>query len=450
MLASILILDDDHEICQLFQAGFKHENFSADIAHNLNEAKSLLKSNKYDGVLTDIYLDNEDGLNSLQELIRLSPSTRFFCFTSKESIHLAVEAMENGAANFFPKALGYSKIIELVKSKLTIEAESEGQCLENLDLIGKSPEMLSVFNRISQFSKVDSTLLITGESGTGKEVVARALHKLSPRKDGPFEAINCGAIPENLLESELFGHKKGAFTDAKTDKKGLFEVCNNGVLMLDEIGDMPLALQVKMLRVLQEKEVRPLGSNHSIKVNPKIIACTHRDLAQLVKDGQFRQDLLYRLSVLRLHIPPLRERDEDIPVLANYFIEEFNKRFNKQIMPLSNELIVRFRSYPWPGNVRELQNSIERAVVLATGNQLNICDIFYNEDTEDKPQTSGHQAPSLIHNLAKKDFEKNYIKHLMQESEGNISKAARMSGKHRVEIYRLMEKYNFQRQDFTK
>ncbi len=449
MPSSILILDDDIDICRLFKTGFENKDFTADIANSLKEAKALVEKKHYDAVLADIFLGEEDGLNGLQELIQISPRTRYFSFTSQETIPLAVGAMEKGAANFFPKSLGLDKIIELVKSKLDLEIEVTPQDIcAHPDLIGQSQEMFKVMSRIQQFSQVDSTVLITGESGTGKEIIAKAIHETGSRNEGTFQAINCGAIPENLLESEFFGHTRGAFTDAKSDKKGLFEICTNGTLMLDEIGDMPLSLQVKLLRVLQEKEIRPIGATRSISVNPRIIACTHRDLGEMVQNGTFRQDLLFRLSVLRLDVPPLRQRKEDIPLLAQEFINRFNKRFKKNISLPSPELLVRLQNYDWPGNVRELQNSLERAVVLAHKNELSPEDIFNSNHPATPDAEKSAQDIPLTHEIAKSEFEKNYTRHLLEESHGNITLAAKMSGKHRVEIYRLMKKFDFHREDF--
>ena len=446
---SILILDDDREICDLFATSFCEVGFKVDTVNCIDDAKLKFEHNSYDVVLADVFLKNEDGLRAIQELIHLNPKTRFFSFTGKESIPLAVKAMELGAAGFFPKTLGYQKIVGLVQSKISTSPDNAQVDFFNREnLIGSSSSMLDVFRQMEQFRKVDSTVLITGESGTGKEVVAKTLHKISQRSQGPFEAINCGAIPENLLESELFGHKRGAFTDAKFDKKGLFEICSTGTLMLDEIGDMPMALQVKLLRVLQEKEIRPIGATHTIKINPRIIACTHRDLDQLVRDGKFRHDLLYRLSILKLSLPPLRHRKEDIPLLVSNFINKFSQRFDRKITQPSSELMVRIKNYPWPGNVRELQNAIERAVVLSQDGHLHLDDLF-SEDLDPNHSNIVNMAHlSLEHGQAKKNFERNYLENLLKQSQGNISKAARLSGKHRVEIYRLMNKHDFHREDF--
>lgn len=453
MPLSLLILDDDEDICNLYQTAFSEEGFFTAVASSLEEAKELMKKQVYHGALTDIFLKNENGVEAMKELIRMSPRTRFFSFTGHESISLAVEAMKAGASSFFPKSIGYRQIVDMVKLRLDPGHDPKSpleQKLRDLNLIGHSKPMMKVFSQINQFKDVDSTLLITGESGTGKEVVARAIHKLSHRKVGPFEAINCGAIPESLLESELFGHRKGSFTDAKSDKIGLFEYCSGGTLLLDEIGDMPLPLQVKILRVLQEREVRPLGSTKSIAVNPRIIACTHRDLGTLVREGLFRQDLLFRLSVLSIQIPPLRERTHDIPELVSGFIERFGERFSKSITPPTQELMVRLINYEWPGNIRELQNAMERAIVLSTDGHIHFDDVFgdgIESDMNSRSSDIGNQ-PSLVHDQAKKDFEHNYITNLLLQSKGNISRASRLSGKHRVEIYRLMEKYHIRRSDF--
>ncbi len=242
----------------------------------------------------------------------------------------------------------------------------------SLGIIGASQSIQQVFDRIHQVKDVDSTVLINGESGTGKELVARAIHQSSTRAKERFEAVNCGAIAANLLESELFGHKRGAFTDAKADRKGLFEVCDGGTLFLDEIGEMPMNLQVKLLRVLQEREVMPVGSSSTIKVNTRVVAATNKNLADEVKAGNFRTDLYYRLNVLQILLPPLRERTEDIPLLVRFFLDRFNKRFTKSIQPPTKELESRLVSYAWPGNIRELQNAVERGVVLSEDNTLSL------------------------------------------------------------------------------
>jgi DNA-binding NtrC family response regulator len=295
-------------------------------------------------------------------------------------------------------------------------------------------------------------VLILGESGTGKELVARAIHESSSRSDKPFMAINCGAIPEQLLESELFGHRRGSFTDAKSDRKGIFEVCSDGTLLLDEIGDMPLPLQTKLLRVLQERQITPIGATSPMPIRTRVIAATHRDIASEAKMRRFREDLYYRLSVVVVRLPPLRERRDDIPILTEHFLDEFNRRFDRQIRPPNASTMMQLISYDWPGNVRELQNAIERAVVLSSGDELQLDHTFSPTDSPTdnidgaKKLTETSELSSTLYTLtlseAKQQFERTYLRQLLQRSRGNISEAARISGRYRADIYRLMNRYN--------
>jgi DNA-binding NtrC family response regulator len=321
-----------------------------------------------------------------------------------------------------------------------------------MGLVGESEAIRETIAMIDKIRHVDSTVLILGESGTGKEVVARAIHSTSMRGAERFNAINCGAIPEQLLESELFGHKKGAFTDAKTDRKGIFEVCSNGTLLLDEIGDMPITLQTKLLRVLQEKQITPIGSNTALAINTRVIAATHRDILDEAKSKRFREDLYYRLSVVVIRIPPLRHRTEDIATLTTYFLGQFNQRFEKSVRPPSGPVLARMLAYDWPGNVRELQNAIERAVVLSTNDELNAEDMFQHLNlkantvsTEDGINPAVFAMPLTE---AKQCFEKAYLENLLKLSGGNISEAARISGRYRADIYRLMNRYGFDKGQF--
>lgn len=319
-------------------------------------------------------------------------------------------------------------------------------------LIGRSESHVQLLEHISRMKDASASVLITGESGTGKELVARALHEASNRFSGRFEALNCGAVPENLLESELFGHRRGAFTDAKHDKKGLFEVCSNGILFLDEIGDMPLPLQVKLLRVLQEKEIRPLGSTLTVKVNTRIVAATNRDLLEEVKSGRFRKDLYYRLAVLKIHIAPLRERPDDIPLLVKHFITKFAKENAKTIESPSELQIARIKSSSWPGNVRELQNAVERAVVLSRNGKINLEDMFEESDTQRKSigqaRGMGEMDLPLAHAEAKKVFESCYLRNLLRHAGGNVTEAAKLADKSRVEIYRYLSRNHIAPSEF--
>jgi DNA-binding NtrC family response regulator len=419
--------------------------------------KDMLSQLYFDAVLLDLQLGLEDGLSGLPFILKNAPSTKVFILTSHGSIEKAVDAMRRGAAGFLTKGTDPATIVtelsdqlaSLARKPLALDQES----LRSLGLVGDSMAIRETIAMIDKIRNVDSTVLILGESGTGKEVVARAIHATSPRAAERFNAINCGAIPEQLLESELFGHKKGSFTDAKADRKGIFEVCSSGTLLLDEIGDMPMPLQTKLLRVLQEKQITPIGSSTTININTRVIAATHRDILDEAKSKRFREDLYYRLSVVVIRIPPLRHRTEDIPILTNHFLEQFNQRFEKEVRPPKNTLMARLMAYDWPGNVRELQNAIERAVVLSTDGELNIDDMFQHLSL--KSSTYGGDDSGLSASVfsmplteAKQAFEKTYLEHLLKLSGGNISEAARISGRYRADIYRLMNRYGFDKGQF--
>lgn len=453
----VLIVDDDPDFTRLLMKTLESEGLLVETAANFTAMKEILGNFKFDAALVDVYLGDENGLNVMEHISREAPCIRIFMMTAQDTVSLAVNAMEQGAKSFLPKSLGIPRMVQLFKDKMVSESVTfrvSELSYKETNIIGVSAKIQMLLARINQMRDVDSTVLILGESGTGKELVARALHKCSNRAKGRFEAINCGAIPETLLESELFGHKRGAFTDAKTDKKGLFEICSSGTLLLDEIGDMPATLQVKLLRVLQEREVRPLGSTTTIKVNTRVIASTHKDLFEEALQNRFRQDLYFRLSVLQLWVPPLRERREDIPILVNHFLDMYSKRFGKFVKRPSYEVMARLMAHKWPGNVRELQNAIERAVVLTRDGDIRLDDIYQNTPYErsDEPATASNPAPSngveLCFAEAREVFEKTFIRDLLTKTKGNISQTARLSGKHRVEIYRLLEKYHIDPQEF--
>ncbi|MBM4252666.1 MAG: sigma-54-dependent Fis family transcriptional regulator [Deltaproteobacteria bacterium] len=320
-------------------------------------------------------------------------------------------------------------------------------------MIGNSQAIRDLRCLVAKLGTVDSTVLILGESGTGKELVARAIHAAPSRGDRPFMAINCGAIPEQLLESELFGHRRGSFTDAKSDRKGIFEACSDGTLLLDEIGDMPLTLQTKLLRVLQERQITPIGATAPMPIATRVIAATHRDIASEAKMRRFREDLYYRLSVVVVRLPPLRERRDDIPLLTEHFLQQFNRRFDRRMRSPDHATMTQLIHYDWPGNVRELQNMIERAVVLASDDELRIDTMFSRSDAIHVMKSAERAEPTDLSQLppallalplseAKQQFERSYIRQLLQRSRGNISEAARISGRYRADIYRLMNRYN--------
>lgn len=453
----ILVVDDDQDVRALLKTNLEYEGFHVQTVDSLAAMRNRLKLTKFDAVLLDIFLSDENGLDALEGLVREYPQTKVVMLTGHGSVDLAVQAMRLGASSFLIKSSDPRKIADELKatvySQYGIAALHDEPLPENLGILGTSRAIRNVLDSINRMKDVDSTVLITGESGTGKELVARALHKLSRRTGSRFGAINCAAIPETLLESELFGHRKSAFTDAKADRKGIFEVCSGGTLLLDEIGEMPVTLQVKLLRVLQEKEVTPIGSSEPISVDTRVIAATNRDLAAEVKAGRFREDLFYRLSVLRIDLPPLRERREDIPLLVNEFLRRFNERFAKHVSGPSHEVMARLVGHDWPGNIRELQNALERGVVLARGQQLELQDLFHTPPPA--AATSEYDFPlegdgrSIIpFREAKERFEKRYLVRLLAATRGNISEASRLAGQYRTKLYRLMKRYRIDSEAF--
>lgn len=454
----VLMVDDDADVCRLFQTHLKNAGFEVEFTGSTDSAVTRLKEVSFDILLLDLTLGSVDGLEEMPRLMSAAPATRIWVLTANSSIGAAVRAMKLGAAGFFSKSQSIEEIVTELKAGSPNEEETEDpikdkESEELTGICGQSQAIKKVRQNIFRMKDVDSTVLITGESGTGKELIARALHRVSRRGDQKFAAINCGAIPEALLESELFGHKRGAFTDAKMSRVGYFELCSDGTLLLDEIGELPILLQVKLLRVLQEKEFQVVGGSETVKVNTRVIASTNRDLSEEVREGRFREDLFYRLSVLSIESPPLRKRREDILVLADIFIKRFAERFGKTIAPISNELQMRLLAYEWPGNVRELQNAIERAVVLSIDGQLQIEDVFQSNSFTEATDSGevgplGDEGPVSEYSSALKGFEKKYILKLLRATRGNISEASRISGEYRPHLYRLIKKYRIDPAEF--
>ncbi len=450
----LLIVEDDPITGELLQAELEEAGFRVTLTQDVSALRQMLSQRTYDYALMDLFLADGSSLEAIPALLRESPYTKIIIMSAHGTLELAVDAMEKGASTFISKSKDPKDLVAALKEKLKpvakTAAPAEGS--PSHGIIGSSPAIHDVLARIEQVKNIDSTVLITGESGTGKELVARAIHEASNRAGMRFEGINCGAIPETLLESELFGHKRGAFTDAKADRKGLFELCDKGTLFLDEIGEMPLNLQVKLLRVLQERRVMPLGSSESIPIDTRVIAATNRVLPTEVKKGAFRTDLYYRLNVIQIQLPALRERREDIGLLVDFFLRRFNQRFQKKIQPPSRELEARLAAYSWPGNIRELQNALERGVVLSTDGQLHLQNML-------EPEGASAVAPGEMNPMiatfwqsplseAKKNFERTYLQQLLEMTRGNISEIARISGRYRADIYRLMTKYGVQWDEF--
>lgn len=371
----ILVVDDERSMVDFLLILLKKEGYEAEGVNGVEDAEAMLRSRPYDLLITDLKIRERSGLELLAIAKELSPTTEVIVITAYATTENAIEAMKLGAYDYVTKPFNVDEFRLLTRKALEKKElrEENLQLHEKLsvreelgDLIGKSPPMLSIFDMIGRIKDTRSNVLITGESGTGKEVIARALHVQSNRKAKPFVAVNCGALPENLIESELFGYKKGAFTGASSDHQGLFEAANNGTLFLDEVAEIPLHLQVKLLRVLQERTVRRVGDTVDRSIDVRVIAATNRNLEAEVREGRFREDLFFRLNVLAIHVPPLRERRSDIALLANHFLRKFNKEMGKKITGFNEACITRLEAYAFPGNVRELENAVERAVALTS------------------------------------------------------------------------------------
>ena len=376
----ILVVDDEASIREFLEIMLKKEKkYEVTLAEDGEQAINMLKKKTFDLVISDLQMPNKTGMDVLNYINQMCPQTMFMLITAFGSTEIAVEAMKLGAYDYITKPFKLDEVrINIAHALDSVKLEKENRTLKrelkrnyNFDnMIGNSEKMHSVFNIIKRVSLAPTNILVTGESGTGKEVIAKAIHYNGPLKDAPFITVNCGAIPENLMESEMFGHKKGSFTGAVQDKMGLFEAAEGGTLFLDEVGELPLNIQVKLLRALQERIIRPVGSTENIKVDLRIIAATNRNLEEMVDEGTFRQDLYYRLNVINITAPPLRERKEDIPLLATHFLHKFNERLGRDVSSVSAEAMEKLESYSFPGNVRELENIIERSMALEVGNSI--------------------------------------------------------------------------------
>ena len=381
-MAQLLVVDDERSICELLEISFRKEGHKVEVATNGEAAKRRLASHVFDIVISDIGMPDTDGVDLLRYTKEVSPATVFILITGVPTVTTAVDAVNYGADRYVIKS---DRLVDDLRSAVQIVAENlalkkeasylrrEIRRLTGLDhIIGVSPKMRAIFELIQNIAPQSSRVLITGESGTGKELVARAIHENSARAKNPFITINCGAFPETLLESELFGYMKGAFTGANENRRGLFQAAHGGTLFMDEIGNMSVTMQVKLYRVLQEGKVRPLGSNEEADVDVRVIAATNKDLEKEIAEGRFREDLYYRLSVIPIQLPALRERREDIPLLARSFLDRFVASMGKQVHGIDAEALRRLEVYDWPGNVRELENTIERAVALESGKDITV------------------------------------------------------------------------------
>lgn len=447
-LHKILVVDDDPRMCELLSDILSEEGYSTKTSGNSLKALKTLKGEEFDVILTDLKMKGMDGMDLLEEAKQAAPFTPVIIMTAFGTIETAIKAMKMGAYDYVLKSDQTDGLILTVKkaleyrllkkeiARLRKRMESEYQFH---DLIGKSPSMKRVYETIEMIRGASCNILITGESGTGKELVAKAIHYHNDRKEGPFIAVNCAAIPDTLIESELFGYKKGAFTDATSDKKGLIFEADEGTLFLDEITEMPLTLQAKLLRVIEEKEVRPLGDTVSYPVDVRVISSSNREILPFIRDGKFREDLYYRLKVIEIELPPLRERREDIPLLIQHFIDRFNKELKKKISGISGEALKALSDYSWPGNVRELENVIQRAMILSQWETLLPAD-FPDSIIGEKQKKDGHLLEKAVQErYAFDQLLKEYIKRLLIETGGNKTKVSEILGIDRKTLYRKMK-----------
>ncbi len=446
----ILVVDDDREMRLLLVDLLEEEGYHCESVNSAEAAIALIEVKTYDLLISDLRMTGLSGLDLLKQARLQRADQAMMIITAFGTVATAIEAMKQGAYDYLIKPFKREHLLLVVKKAFErIHLQQELLRLRQVvskqyqfsNIIGKSKAMETVFQLINRVSESTVNIAVTGESGTGKEIVAKAIHYNSPRKNHPFMAIDCASIPEMLLESELFGHVRGAFTDAKADKKGLFEVAHGGTLFLDEIGEMPLSLQPKLLRVIQEKRVRRVGATHTLPVDIRIISATNRDLLEAVKEKQFRDDLYYRLNVLQIDLPPLRKRRDDIPLLANHFLKKYAAEQNKILEGFSESALNILIKYTWPGNVRELENAIERAVTLALARKKTV-------SSEDFPpaMTGGREDQLLLdENLDKlaslETMQQEYVVRVLQAVGGNKAKAAQILQIDRKTLYRKLHDY---------
>ena len=444
---SVLIVDDEKAMCEMVDTALQMRGYQTAWCQSASAAMDRLMETEFDVVLTDVRMPGTSGLQLCQQINRLRPDIPVVVMTAFGTLETAVAAIRSGAYDFITKP------VELEMLALTVDRAIERRRLARQihlleqqakvdggfgELLGESPPMRKLYEQLRRAAPSDASILISGESGTGKELVARSIHQLSDRAEKPFVAVNCAALSETLLESELFGHVRGAFTDARSNRLGLFLEAEGGTLLLDEIGDMPLAMQVKLLRALEENRLRPVGSDEEIDFEVRVLAATHRDLETDVEEGRFRQDLFYRINVIQLHLPPLRARGSDILRLANHFVEVFAKRSKKEVSGIAEPAAEKLLAYSWPGNVRELRNVIERAVALTPYDMVTLGDLpekvrAFRADTV----FIGGQDPTELVPL--EEVERRYIEHVLKAVDNNRTQAAKILGLDRKTLYRKLK-----------
>lgn len=443
-MAHILVVDDEQSICELLEITFRKEGHRVEIAHTVDEAKRRLGSQIFDIIVSDIRMPGGGGVDLLRFAKEIAPGCFFLLITGVPTVETAIAAVNAGADRYVIKD---HELVDQLRRAVHEASENlkwkkeagylrrELRRLTGLDnIIGNSAKMRAIFDLIQTVAPQSSRVLITGESGTGKELVARAIHENSSRVKAPFITINCGAFPETLLESELFGYMKGAFTGANENRQGLFQAADEGTLFLDEIGNMSLPMQVKLYRVLQEGKIRPLGSNEETDVDVRVIAATNKEFEKEISEGRFREDLYYRLSVIPIHLPPLRERREDIPLLARSFLERFRKSMEKPVEGIDPEALRRLENYDWPGNVRELENTIERAVALESQRVISV-QVLPAKIADYSSGAAGAASGNGIHNFPPEgvdfeqkmaEFERRYLAAALEAANGVRTRASEL------------------------
>lgn len=446
----ILVVDDDKNLLDLIRMRLEASGYDVTAAEHEQVAKDLATRHTFDVAVLDLQLVRQDGLSLMEELHLIHPEMPMIILTAHGTIESAVEAMERGAFTYLTKPFDARELILHIerareKNDLTREITRLKELLaERFDfanIIAKSESMRRILKQVARVAGTESNVAIYGASGTGKELIAKAIHTSSGRKDFPFLAVNCAAIPESLLESELFGYEKGAFTGAEKSSKGLFTRADKGTLFLDEIGDMPFSLQAKLLRVLQERTFIPLGGDHPVSVDVRIIVATNKNLKEEVKKGNFREDLYYRVHVIPIELPLLKDRKDDIPPLVESFIRKYSRRMDKDVKSITPAAIQKLMLHSWPGNVRELENTIEYAIAMTNSDTITDDLIL---------QINNEQNGLATFNEAKADFEKQYLVNLLKATEGNISKAAELAGKYRADLYNLLKKHDILPGDFKR
>ncbi len=437
MMPLILIVDDDADILKLLEMRLAASGYQVASAQSAQQAISLFNVNPPALVISDLRMPDMDGLALFEVIHALNPTVPFILLTAHGSIPEAVHATQQGVFSFLTKPFDSKNLLLQVEQALKIAPSAQhGLPLDNswcASIVCSSQQMLSLLAQAKLIAASDASVLIQGESGTGKELLAQAIHQASTRSNKPFVAINCAALPEALLESELFGHSKGAFTGATRDHQGLIKNAHGGTLFLDEIGDMPMAIQVKLLRALQERVVRPVGSTEQIRIDIRLICATHKNLLEAMQTNQFREDFYYRINVVSLEIPPLTARREDIALLANHFLANLNKKYQKKINGFAAEAFEILLAAPWPGNVRQLQNIIEQVVVLAT------TPIITSKLVQKALQDN--VASMVSFDTARKNFEQQYLINLLKATQGNVTQAARIADRNRTDFYKLLQRH---------